>query len=358
MSQNNNKLFLCYGCNGQMNAIYNNEGNLACPLCGSEFVEEIEQQPTTTTNRTTSNRGGLTFEELSSDDETNHPTSYMDITDDDDLLQQALNEHFPTEGSGGRTISIERSSSSSNLSGNNQQQPRVRQSFTVTTFDNQGNRRTFTSNNGFNIFQGLTGATNQQQGTTNNNTNRSGRSSPMGQQNPFGEDPLIQMINQMMGNAERRYRNQGGNTPPPNMFRIGGFGGSSGGDFFTNFLQQMSIPFQPGNGAAFGDYVFGDNLDDIITRLMEQSSGHRGTPPADQETMKKMKVRKATQEDTSITCAVCQDNAKEGDELMELPCGHTYHKDCVTPWLERHANCPVCRADFVNDDKNNGQPNH
>ena len=49
---------------------------------------------------------------------------------------------------------------------------------------------------------------------------------------------------------------------------------------------------------------------------------------------------------TSIgaVCAVCLDCFAEGDSLLVLPCGHRYHKDCVTNWLKEQFSCPSCRA--------------
>ncbi len=44
-------------------------------------------------------------------------------------------------------------------------------------------------------------------------------------------------------------------------------------------------------------------------------------------------------------CAVCQDDFKENEEVAELPCGHPFHFDCVSPWLERDRTCPTCRKE-------------
>jgi len=45
-------------------------------------------------------------------------------------------------------------------------------------------------------------------------------------------------------------------------------------------------------------------------------------------------------------CAICIEDYTLGEKLKQLPCGHTFHQDCLIPWLtERHASCPLCKYD-------------
>lgn len=46
----------------------------------------------------------------------------------------------------------------------------------------------------------------------------------------------------------------------------------------------------------------------------------------------------------SEKCSVCLSDLQEGDQVMKLPCFHTYHKDCISEWLVRKAECPVCKT--------------
>lgn len=46
-------------------------------------------------------------------------------------------------------------------------------------------------------------------------------------------------------------------------------------------------------------------------------------------------------------CSVCLAEYMEGDELMMLPCQHAYHKVCVSEWLQRQSQCPLCKQDVL-----------
>ena len=45
-------------------------------------------------------------------------------------------------------------------------------------------------------------------------------------------------------------------------------------------------------------------------------------------------------------CPVCKDEFKEGAEIMETPCKHWFHKECLLPWLKVSNKCPNCRSLF------------
>jgi len=47
-------------------------------------------------------------------------------------------------------------------------------------------------------------------------------------------------------------------------------------------------------------------------------------------------------------CVVCCADFEVGETLSQLPgCGHLFHDTCVRQWLERAANCPICRCNLM-----------
>lgn len=51
--------------------------------------------------------------------------------------------------------------------------------------------------------------------------------------------------------------------------------------------------------------------------------------------------------DTHKLCIICISEYVENDPLKELRCLHRYHTKCITPWLESHNNCPLCREQQI-----------
>lgn len=46
-------------------------------------------------------------------------------------------------------------------------------------------------------------------------------------------------------------------------------------------------------------------------------------------------------------CVICYSDFEVGETLSQLPgCSHLFHNGCINEWLERAANCPICRCDL------------
>lgn len=45
-------------------------------------------------------------------------------------------------------------------------------------------------------------------------------------------------------------------------------------------------------------------------------------------------------------CTICISESQKGELLVELPCQHVFHLDCLRPWLENNNSCPTCRYEM------------
>lgn len=93
--------------------------------------------------------------------------------------------------------------------------------------------------------------------------------------------------------------------------------------------------FQDGLGENPGNRPF--RL--VLRELMERS----GRPvPASEETIQNINTVVVDSNET-LECAICSENFIIGDEKKILRCQHGFHSECLSPWLKRKNNCPVCR---------------
>jgi hypothetical protein len=101
--------------------------------------------------------------------------------------------------------------------------------------------------------------------------------------------------------------------------------------------QQMML--QPLLGPLFtGLLPPGPMMQDIVSTL-------------DDSEKDKLKVYKLT-EKKEEKCSVCMTDMNTDEQVCELPCGHTFHDDCIQPWLKQYNyKCPICRKEV-------GKPKH
>ena len=57
-------------------------------------------------------------------------------------------------------------------------------------------------------------------------------------------------------------------------------------------------------------------------------------------------------------CTICRQSldedsifAKDDNYISELTtsdiCGHTFHKECIQPWLNKYNKCPICTEKWI-----------
>ncbi|XVF30879.1 hypothetical protein REPUB_Repub16aG0095800 [Reevesia pubescens] len=100
------------------------------------------------------------------------------------------------------------------------------------------------------------------------------------------------------------------------------------------------------SASSFGDYLMGPGWDLLLQYLAENDPHRYGTPPAQKEAVEAMPT--VTVED-NVQCSVCLEDIEIGSEAKEMPCKHKFHGVCITPWLELHSSCPVCRYQLPSD---------
>jgi E3 ubiquitin-protein ligase RNF115/126 len=92
--------------------------------------------------------------------------------------------------------------------------------------------------------------------------------------------------------------------------------------------------------------VSADGLDDVITMLLSQlDEAGTGAPPASKDEIDALPTIEVLQEqvDACLQCNICMEDFQLDERVRSLPCKHIYHGICITPWLQLHGTCPICR---------------
>ena len=45
----------------------------------------------------------------------------------------------------------------------------------------------------------------------------------------------------------------------------------------------------------------------------------------------------------SDSCSICLEGMMRGEKVSHLPCMHSFHHGCISPWLQRNFSCPLCK---------------
>jgi len=84
-----------------------------------------------------------------------------------------------------------------------------------------------------------------------------------------------------------------------------------------------------------------------VLRLFMQMSA---TPGCVAAVRKLPKISKDSEElidrDTGwvMECSICISSLATDEVVVQAPCGHLYHEECLVPWCQSHSDCPLCRA--------------
>ncbi|KAJ0404954.1 hypothetical protein ATCC90586_002713 [Pythium insidiosum] len=85
-------------------------------------------------------------------------------------------------------------------------------------------------------------------------------------------------------------------------------------------------------------------LHDLFVR---SQSEQQGPPPTSKTFLEKIPLKTWTaackQTEKHSDCPICLCEYEEKEQVLPLPCGHLFHKDCGMKWLVEHNVCPTCR---------------
>lgn len=90
--------------------------------------------------------------------------------------------------------------------------------------------------------------------------------------------------------------------------------------------------------------------------MMQNENGEFGScPPAAVDAIENLMCIEVTSEDLvdecNRECCICFFQHEVGDTVARLPCGHIFHKPCITEWLEKKCTCPICRYEIQTDNQ-------
>jgi DNA-directed RNA polymerase subunit RPC12/RpoP len=98
-----------------------------------------------------------------------------------------------------------------------------------------------------------------------------------------------------------------------------------------------------------------DEIEHILNYVMNNDENKYGSPPAAKSEINKLKKYVLSEESLNKfgcenSCSVCKEDFVIGNKMMDLPCKHYFHEECLMPWLNQHDSCPICRYELKTDD--------
>lgn len=93
------------------------------------------------------------------------------------------------------------------------------------------------------------------------------------------------------------------------------------------------------------------DIDTVMQQMVEQMSEQQGPTlqPAQASCISSLPTHLLSAAEVqnlppeSMSCPICMEDFKQGDEQMTLPCFHKFHRGCSDEWLHRQGTCPICK---------------
>ena len=113
----------------------------------------------------------------------------------------------------------------------------------------------------------------------------------------------------------------------------------SGGTIHYNIINPNSSIMLPLFSHLFSELLLSDQIsEDVISTL-------------DDSEKDKLSIYKLI-EKKEEKCSICMSDLNIDEQVCDLPCKHTFHDECIQPWLSNYNyKCPICRKEV-------GKPKH
>jgi E3 ubiquitin-protein ligase RNF115/126 len=100
------------------------------------------------------------------------------------------------------------------------------------------------------------------------------------------------------------------------------------------------------------------SMENIINYIMANDTNRYGNPPAGKKVVENLEKINVTEEylekikrnGNEHSCSVCKDEFEISQTILNLPCKHCFHDECIYPWLKERNSCPTCRFELPTDD--------
>lgn len=146
----------------------------------------------------------------------------------------------------------------------------------------------------------------------------------------------------------RRTRPEEGAQPPAEPGNAIGIGGYIQ-NLISSLMGSTDVPeMMFNNGQAhFGDYILSQGAFDRFVDELMQNQEASSIIPASSERIEELHrgiVDMDWLKAQDITdCSICKEDFSDGDKYISMPCKHSFHPDCLVPWLNHNGTCPICR---------------
>lgn len=94
------------------------------------------------------------------------------------------------------------------------------------------------------------------------------------------------------------------------------------------------------------------SYEELLDLIARNDPNRYGPPPAEETAINSLN-RMPGSKCAGKECPVCQESFKDEDQVICMPCSHSYHEDCLVTWLKMHNSCPVCRVPLSENTSSN-----